>query len=128
MKMRHIWRYAVVAVLSLMGVMGTRAQAPSTFPYIKLIPNDPATGTTQFTLTKINASGNAVIMATTDTNGYAGVCISNCGKVGSAGIAFAGLTPLTMDGTGTLLHYIQISSTTGGDGKDTGATTYPTAG
>jgi hypothetical protein len=106
--------------------LGSRAQSPSAFPYAKPIPNDPTTGTTQFTLTKINSSGNAVIMATTDTNGYSGVCVSNCGTSGTAWIAFAGLVPLIVDGTATADHYLTISSTTGGDGHDSGATTYPT--
>lgn len=104
------------------------AQAPSAFPYAKPFPNDTTTGTTQFTVTKINSSGNAVIMSSSDTNGYAGVCVSNCGKTGTAWIAFAGLVPLTVDGTATVDHYITISSTTGGDGHDTGATTYPVSG
>jgi hypothetical protein len=106
----------------------SHAQSPSAFPYAKAAPNDTSVGTTQFTLTKLNSSGNAVIMATTDTVGYSGVCISNCGKSGTAWIAFAGLVPLAMENTTTTGHYVQIGSTTGGDGHDTGATTYPSSG
>lgn len=112
----------------LLAAIPAHAQVPSAFPYVKPVQNDSSVGTTQFTLTKINSSGNAVIMATTDTNGYSGVCISNCGKTGTAWIAFAGLVPLTVDATATVQHYITISSTTGGDGHDSGAATYPTSG
>lgn len=112
----------------LLAAIPAHAQVPSAFPYVKPVQNDSSVGTTQFTLTKINSSGNAVIMATTDTNGYAGVCVSNCGKTGTAWIAFAGLVPLTVDATATVQHYITISSTTGGDGHDSGAATYPTSG
>jgi hypothetical protein len=62
-------------------------------------------------------------MATTDTNGYTSVSIDNCGKSGTAWIAFAGLVPLVMESTTTAGHYVQIGSTTGGDGHDTGSTT-----
>lgn len=117
-------------VLTILGILAIccdpiHAQAPSSFPYSKPVTNDPAVGTTQFTLTKINASGNAVIMATTDTNGYTGICVSNCGTTGTAWIAFAGYVPLKVDGTTTVQHYIKISPNVGGDGADTGASTYP---
>lgn len=118
----------LAAFLILTSLSVAHAQAPSSFPYVKLVPNDTVTGTTQFTLTKINASGNAVVMAPTDTNGYTGVCVSNCGTVGSAWIAFAGIVPLKVDGTTTNQHYILISTSVGGDGHDSGATTYPPAG
>jgi len=96
----------------------------NTWPY----PNDPVTGTTQYTLTKINSSGNAVIMATTDTAGFAGIAIYGAGQSGSVCLARIGLWPLKMSNTATAQHYVQISSGTGGDGADTGATTYPTSG
>jgi hypothetical protein len=129
MFMKHRILHVCFVIAMLLGVsLGTHAQAPSAFPYAFPVPNDPTTGTTQFTLTKINSSGNAVIMATTDTNGYAGVCVSNCGKTGTAWVAFAGLVPITMENTATAQHYVQIGSSTGGEGHDTGATTYPTAG
>jgi hypothetical protein len=120
----------VCFLLAALIVFGTAsyAQSPSAFPYAKAVPNDTAVGTTEFTLTKINSSGNAVVMATTDTVGYSGVCISNCGKSGTAWIAFAGLVPLVVENTTTAGHYIQIGSTTGGDGHDTGAATYPSSG
>lgn len=91
-------------------------------------PNDPTTGTTAFSLAKLNSSGNAVIMATTDTTGYQGIAIFGAGKTGTVCLANSGLWPVTMDATATVLHYVQISSTTGGDGKDTGATALPSSG
>lgn len=117
-----------LSVLALVFALMSIGHGQSTYPYVKLVPNDTVTGTTQFTLTKINSSGNAVIMATTDVNGYTGVCVSNCGTSGLAGIAFGGFVSVKVDGTTTALHYIQISSTTGGDGHDSGATSWPTAG
>jgi hypothetical protein len=114
------------ALLSFCGA--SHAQSASAFPYAKPVPNDTTTGTTQFTLTKINSSGNAVIMTSTNTNGYSGVCVSSCGKVGTAWIAFDGLVPLVMENTTTADHYVLIGSTTAGDGHDCGATTYPASG
>lgn len=120
----------LLGILVLAGTMAmaAAAQTPSGYPYANQVPNDPTTGTTQFKLTKINASGNAVVMATTDTNGYAGICIANCGTTGSAWIATAGLIPLLMENTATAQHYVTIGSSTAGDGHDTGATTYPGSG
>jgi hypothetical protein len=116
-------------IVALTGLsFASHAQSPSAFPYAKAAPNDTSVGTTQFTLTKLNSSGNAVIMATIDTVGYSGVCISNCGKAGTAWIAFAGIVPVMVENTTTTGHYVQIGSTTGGNGHDTGATTYPSSG
>jgi hypothetical protein len=121
--------HACLMLFAFLGLsLTSHAQSPSAFPYAKAVPNDTAVGTTEFTLTKINSSGNAVVMATTDTVGYSGVCISNCGKSGTAWIAFAGIVPLVVENTTTAGHYVQIGSTTGGDGHDTGATTYPSSG
>lgn len=117
-----------LSVLALVFALVSFGRAQSTYPYVKLVPNDPGTGTTQFTLTKVNSSGNAVIMATSDVNGYTGVCVTNCGTSGYAGIAFGGFVSVKVDGTTTAQHYVQISSTTGGDGTDSGATTWPTTG
>src|ERR1700733_6085717 len=110
-KMKNVFRSLIMLAALAFGVSAF-AQSYN----VKFIPNDSATGTTQFTLTKINSSGNAVIMATTDTNGYSGVCVANCGKVGTATIQYAGLVPLIMSNTSTALHYVQISGATGGDG------------
>jgi hypothetical protein len=118
-------KFKLLLSLSLLLVIALPAMAQSSFPYAKLVPNDSVTGTTQFALVKINASGNAIITATTDTNGYSGVCVANCGKFGSSWIAFAGLVPLIMDATATADHYVRISATTAGDDLDSGAITYP---
>jgi hypothetical protein len=118
---------ALVCVVLFLA-LGSRAQSPSAFPYAKPVPNDTATGTTQFTLTKINSSGNAVIMSSADVNGFSGVCVSNCGTSGTAWIVFAGLVPLKVENTATVNHYVTIGSTTGGDGHDTGSTSYPGSG
>lgn len=101
----------------------TYAQSP--FPYAKILQGDATT--VQFKLAKVVASVE-VLMATTDTNGYSGVCVNACGVAGSQTIAFAGQIVVIMDATATAGHYVQISATTNGDGRDSGASTYPTAG
>jgi hypothetical protein len=125
--MRTMLRW-MLPILGMMVALPAMAQVPSGFPYAYPVPNDPTTGTTQFTLTKVNSSGNAVIMANTDLNGYAGVCVSNCGKSGTAWLTAYGLAPLLIENSSTAQHYVTIGSTTGGDGHDTGATTYPGSG
>ena len=92
-----------------------------------VLPNDTATGTTQYSLVKKTAAGAAVVMATTDTKGYVGVCMSNCGKLGTALIAIEGTVPVNEDGATTVNDYVQISSTTGGNVHDAGSA-YPTSG
>lgn len=119
---------SVCFLLAMMLGLSSAARAQSAYPYAYQIPNDPTTGTTQFTLTKLTSAGQAVVMATTDTHGYIGVCVDNCGKTGSAWIAFVGPVPVVMENTATILHYVQVGSTTGGEGHDTGATTFPTSG
>jgi len=127
MKLRIL--HVCLLFVALLGFsLAAVAQSPSAFPYAKPVPNDTATGTTQFTLTKINSSGNAVIMSSTDVNGFSGVCVSNCGTSGTAWIVFAGLVPIKVENTATVNHYVTIGSTTGGDGHDTGATSYPSSG
>ena len=46
--------------------------------------NAGTTGTTLYTLTKINGSGQAVIASTSDSNGIRGVCVGGCGTSGNA--------------------------------------------
>jgi hypothetical protein len=53
----------LISLLLLVIPVQLHAQTASSFPYAKPAQNDSATGTTQFTLTKINSSGNAVITA-----------------------------------------------------------------
>src|SRR3954468_23991642 len=52
--------------------------------------NASSTGTTVNTLTKLNASRQAVIIATTDTTNIYGICLAGCGTVGNAQLAFSG--------------------------------------
>lgn len=119
--------FLLCALLALSGF--SHGQAGTLCPVgTNPFPNDSVTGTTAFTLTKLNSSGNAVIMATTDTTGYQGVAVFGAGKAGTVCLANSGLWPVLMDATATVLHYVQISSTTGGDGKDTGATALPSSG
>lgn len=103
------------------------AQSPSAFPYTYPMQNDPTTGTVQFTLTCMTSSGQAIECSGGASNGYRGICVANCGKNGSAWIAFGGTVPLIVDGTTTAQHYIQFGSTAG-QGHDSGASTYPTSG
>lgn len=129
MRIKRFLCALALASLAMILPASLRAQSNTlcptgTWPY----PNDPTTGTTQFTLTKINSSGKAVIMATTDTNGFAGIAIQNAGQIGSVCLARVGIWPLKLSNTGTVQDYVQISSATGGDGVDTGASTFPTSG
>jgi hypothetical protein len=125
---QRIFKITALALAICLLSLCSFAQAPSSYPYVKAVPNDTVTGTTQFLLAKINASGNAIVMATTDVNGYSGVCISNCGIGGTALLVVAGLVPVTMDNTATIGDYVTISSTTGGRAHDVGASTYPKTG
>ena len=90
--------------------------------------NAGTTGTTLYTLTKINGGGLAVIASTSDSNGVRGVCVGGCGTSGNAQIATTGTAALLLDGTGMVGDFVQVSSTTGGYGHDTGATTCPSSG
>lgn len=118
--------FAIVGAVAIL-TGPAAAQAPSGYPYVFPYQNDPTTGTTQFTLTKIVSTG-AVIMGSSDANGYVGVCVANCGTTGTAWIAFAGEVPIKVDGSTTFGHYLIQSATVSGDGLDSGATTYPTSG
>lgn len=93
-----------------------------TVPY----PNDPTTGTEQWTLTKLTSAQNAVKMSTSDTAGYIGVCYDACGKTGMARVAVLGQVPVRMDGTAAALDYVIVSTSIAGNGSD-GGSTYPTS-
>lgn len=116
-----------VLLAMLLFSLAAMAQQPSAYPYSKPFVNDPTTGTTQFATACTTNTGAAVICPAGATNGYVGVCVSNCGKTGSAWIAFAGSVPLLVDGTTTAQHYVQLSATAG-NGHDSGAATFPTSG
>lgn len=117
----------VILALASFALPSLAQGPPSSFPYAYPVQNDPTTGTVQFSAVKINSSGNAIVLATTDTNGYAGICVANCGTTGTAWIAFAGIVPVTADNTATAQHYVVYPTTTNGRGKDSGATTFPLA-
>ena len=121
---------ALLALLALFvpAPLLAQAPAPSAFPYAKPVLNDTGTGTQPFTLTKINANGNAVVMATSDVNGFSGVCVSNCGTSFQAWLAWSGFVPVKVDGSTTVDDYLTISTITAGFAHDTGASTYPTSG
>jgi hypothetical protein len=102
------------------------AQNWNAYPWVKQIPNDTSTGTTQFK-TACLSSGKAVVCGTGATAGFLGICVQNCTTTGSALIAFAGLVPLVVDGTTTVDHYVWNSPTVAGDGHDSAATSFPTA-
>src|SRR5882724_1898489 len=89
----------VILALASFALPALAQGPPSSFPYAYPVQNDSTTGTVQFSAVKINSSGNAIVLATTDTNGYAGICVANCGTTGTAWIAFAGIVPVTADNT-----------------------------
>lgn len=119
-------RQTFAALFLVLAAIGASAQPSITYRYTKPLQNDTSTGTTQFML--VGTNPNAVLYSHTATNGYTGVCVDNCGKSGVAVIAFAGIVQLTVDGTTTAGHYILRSSSTDGEGTDSGASTYPTSG
>ena len=91
------------------------------------VPNDTSTGTTLNKTAKLNSGGTGfLVMTTSDTAGYAGVVVAGAGTSGTACLASSGIWPVVVDATTTADHYVTISSTTNGDAKDSGATTYPT--
>jgi hypothetical protein len=92
------------------------------------VANAGTNGTTANALAKLNSSGNAVITATADTSGAIGVVVLGAGTSGNALIAKEGTVTCAFDGATTAGDYVQISSTTGGDCRDSGSTTYPTSG
>jgi len=95
------------------------------------VANAASTGTTTNKLVKLTgAPSTAVIAATTDTGGIVGICTANCGVAGTyatATIQTAGPASCVFAGATTAGDYVQISSGTGGDCADAGAT-YPTSG
>lgn len=97
------------------------------------IPNDGTTGTTALTLAKINSSGNAITIATSDTairvypvvaaitsNGTT-VCAPT--TTGKACLVRSGEASITFDAAGgTAGHYVGASTATAGDAIDLGTT------
>lgn len=123
-KFRKLVLAAVLAALSL----GAFGQNPVNGAMSNPIPNEGTTGTTINRLVKLTGNpSTAVLPATTDTNGVAGVCAAGCGTTGNAYVATWGLQLCAFDGATTAGDYAQISATTAGDCRDAGAT-YPTSG
>jgi hypothetical protein len=88
-------------------------------PYVYTVQADSTTGVTQFTLSKMNSSGNFVTLATTDACGVKGIALET--QVGGTiDLAFGGLVYLKMDGASTIGDIIVPSSTTAGFGHDPG--------
>ena len=89
--------------------------------YLTEIANAGTTGTTAAKLPKLNASGAAVIAATTDTDGMLGVVVDSAGTTGNAQIAIGGQASCVFDGATTAGAYVTISPTTARDCHDAGA-------
>jgi hypothetical protein len=83
--------------------------------------NASSTGTTTNYLAKINSSGQAVVTATSDTQGAVGVVVAGAGTSGVSDIAQIGSAQCYFDGTATTGDYVQISSTTAGQCHDAGS-------
>lgn len=103
--------------------------ASSPYPQPMPLQNDTTTGTTLYKLADIS-SGNAIISNHSNNAGAIGVVVAGAGTSGTACVAYAGPTPLYVDGTTTAGHCVVRSSTTDGEGHDTGAacTSYPASG
>ena len=111
-----------------LGISCPTCSTSSSGPPTITVANAATTGTTANTLTKLTgAPSTAVIAATTDTGGIVGIVSTGAGTTGSATIQIAGTINCVFDGATTAGDYVQISSTTAGDCKDTGAGTYPTS-
>jgi hypothetical protein len=101
--------------------------SPASVPQVLTLANS-STGTTNNTLTKLTgAPSTAIIAATSDTGGVVGITLTGGGTTGNATVAFSGSVPCIFDGATTAGDYVQISSGTGGNCHDAGAT-YPTSG
>lgn len=83
--------------------------------------NDGTTGTSVNKLAKLNGSGQAVKMATTDTNGAVGIVVSGAGTTSTAEVAVYGTATCTFDNAATYGDYVGISGGTAGDCTDLGA-------
>lgn len=92
------------------------------------IANAGTTGTTVNKLAKLTgAPSTAVITATSDTSGIAGIVTAGAGTTGNAQITQEGYATCVFDGATTAGDYVQNSSTTAGDCHDFGAG-LPTSG
>lgn len=86
------------------------------------IPNAGTVGTTVKLLAKLDASGNALITATSDVTGALGCVVAGAGTTGSAYIVTLGEAICTADNSITIGDYVGIGTTTAGRIKSLGAT------
>lgn len=82
-----------------------------------LVANAGSTGTTLSHLAKINSSGNAVIVSTSDTSGAVGIVVSGDGTSGTASIQQIGAAILYPATSSVAGQYVGISSATAGRGS-----------
>jgi hypothetical protein len=103
---------------------GLWAQSPvcpsfgPTLPYA--MQNETSTGTTLYKLADQNTSNQAIISNHNNSDGAIGIVVANAGTSGSACLAFAGPSPIVVDGTTTANHWLLRSLTVDGDGHDSG--------
>jgi hypothetical protein len=91
-------------------------------PLVIKVANTSPTGTTVNKLAKLTgAPSTALIAATTDTAGVAGIVVLGAGTTGNAFIARSGIASCVFDGATTAGDYVQISSSTAGDCHDAGS-------
>jgi hypothetical protein len=97
--------------------------------HLQEIANAGTTGTTVNKLAKLTGSpATAVIATTSDTTGNViGIVTGGAGTTGNAQIAITGQASCVFDGAITAGHYVQVSTSSGGECHD-GGTTLPTTG
>jgi hypothetical protein len=78
--------------------------------------NAAVTGTTAYRLAKIDSSGNAVLLTTSDTGGAVGTVVSGAGTTGDATIQQVGVSLMVSQTNTSAGQYIGISSSTAGTG------------
>lgn len=93
-------------------------------------PNDTTTGTSLNTLTKLTSSRTAVKALTTDTSGIIGITTAGAGPSGTATVQLFGSSVLCAfaPAPSAAGDYVQISTSTAGDCRDTGSSSYPSSG
>lgn len=115
---RRLLLAAAVALLPAFALAAPTTTMPSYTA--RGFTNDGSTGTTVNKLVKVNSSGNAVIVATTDTDGAIGIAFAGAGTSGTVQVIAQGVVSCAFDGTATAGHFVTISSTTAGDCHDAG--------
>lgn len=96
-------------------------QSSSPYPQPSPVANDTSTGTSLFKLADLTSSGGAIISNHSNSAGAVGVVVAGAGKAGSACVAAQGPVPLYVDGSTTAGHCVIRSTTTDGEGHDSGA-------